>query len=64
MVSILLEVINMAMSKEAMDKYKKAEEKNQKEVRRIVLEGLKQADNGEVKPIDEVFDKLEKKYGL
>lgn len=54
----------MAMSKEAMDKYKKAEEKNQKEVRRIVLEGLKQADNGEVKPIDEVFDKLEKKYGL
>lgn len=53
----------MATSKEAME-YKKELEKNAEEIRDIVLKGVKQADNGQVKPMDEVFDRLEKKYGI
>ncbi len=57
------EVAIMAMSKEAIE-YKKELEKNAEEIRNIVLKGVKQADNGQVKPMDEVFDRLEKKYGV
>ena len=31
------------------------------ELRKIILKGIEQADNGQVKPMDEVFDQLEKK---
>jgi ATP-dependent protease HslVU (ClpYQ) peptidase subunit len=42
--------------------YKKVMEKNTQEVRQLVLEGVKQAQEGKTKDFDEVFDRLEKKY--
>lgn len=54
----------MAMDKKAIEEYKKESQKNQEEVRKIVLEGLSKADKGELKPMDEVFDRLEEKYDV
>ena len=53
----------MALSKEELE-YKQELERNQEAVRKIILKGIEQADNGQVKPMDEVFDRLEKKYGI
>lgn len=53
----------MALSKDELE-YKKELEKEQEAVRKIILKGIEQADNGQVKPMDEVFDQLEKKYGV
>lgn len=53
----------MALSKEELE-YKQELERNQEAVRKIILKGIEQADNGQVKSMDEVFDRLEKKYGI
>ena len=54
----------MALSKDEL-KYKEELEKNQEAVRKIILDRISEIDSGKakLKPADEVFDRLEKKYG-
>lgn len=54
----------MALSKEELE-YKQELERNQEAVRKIILDRITEIDSGKakLKPMDEVFDRLEKKYG-
>lgn len=44
------------------EEYKAAIETQKAEVRSMVLDGLKQVNEGKTKDVNEVFDRLEKKY--
>ena len=54
----------MALSKEELE-YKQELERDREEVRKFILERIAEIDSGraKLKPADEVFDRLEKKYG-
>ncbi|MCD8052830.1 MAG: hypothetical protein LUF00_02035 [Lachnospiraceae bacterium] len=50
------------MALAAMDEYKISVEKQQLEVREMVLEGLEQVQMGKTKDFNDVCDRLENKY--
>ena len=61
--SCLREVNVMAMSKEELE-YKKGREKNEKDLEKLLLARIAEADRGELVSLDKVSEEMKERYGL